>query len=451
MSPPPEPKVDRKPVQPVTLHPTITTTAITSAARSHLASYPFPPPAEALISNPPATAPLLGKRTPRKLASSPGSYRDDHVAMEAPKQLKHQFPYTPPPAETSVESDSTANSTVDPLAEPNLSPRNFPLPQSPHFDSDSDIEANDSDGHSPSRRPARLSRSDDEDHISKKPIIHQQPLAFRSRNHSPSTPLPRPHTSAGVGLITPLMQRAHSSPGVDSSGRFVTPQYHPSQTAPRRPPSPLTAGSRRRSPLRSAMEESYPSWSGLAIEPNIPEHAELDLSEDFSHISPVPTYHNTFPRSRRRPTSPLHPSASAPTLHIHSSARAISPHTTGTSSPGSASDKRYFINDSYPTNFSYSYPSTSSMPSTPSSFRSRSPSISSLETIEDSPDAEEAAMIAAEEDAKDRMEEIDTGEVKRRASLELRGNTLRSNKERKRWSVCGAERRADFSLEVIEE
>jgi hypothetical protein len=57
-----------------------------------------------------------------------------------------------------------------------------------------------------------------------------------------------------------------------------------------------------------------------------------------------------------------------------------------------------------------------------------------------------------EEDARQKAEDSDgTSEQRRRSSLELRGNSLRSNKERKRWSVCGAERRADFSLEPIEE
>jgi len=203
------------------------------------------------------------------------------------------------------------------------------------------------------------------------------------------------------------------------------------------------------------MEESYPvSWSGLAIEPNIPEHAELDLSErlpeSLSHTSPIPTYHNTFPRSRRRPASPLHTSASAPALAgPRSDIRATSPHAGGTSSP----QPRYYPSDIFPTSFGYS--SASSMPSTPSSFRSRSPSISSLETIEDSPDAEEAARLAAEEDAKYRAEMgeagIEPGDSRRRSSLDGRASSLRSNKERKRWSVCGAERRADFSLEPIEE
>jgi hypothetical protein len=90
------------------------------------------------------------------------------------------------------------------------------------------------------------------------------------------------------------------------------------------------------------------------------------------------------------------------------------------------------------------------MPSTPTSLRSRSPSISSLETIEDTPDAEEAALLEDEE-AKLKGEDGDLGDLPRKTSLESRASNLRSNKERKRWSVCGAERRADFSLEPIEE
>ena len=316
---------------------------------------------------------------------------------------------------------------------PQLSPQNIQLPPSPPIESDDDRD-------SFRRRPSYFKRTDSDPNLSSRPVIHQLP--FRSRNNSPST-MTRPHTS--IGLTMPLMQRAHSSPGVDSSGRFITPAYH----TPRRPASPLSTA-RRRSPLRGTMEESYPvSWSGLAMEPNIPEHAELDLSDrfpvEYSSISPIPQYHHTFPRSRRRPASPLHASASAPLLSVRSELRAVSPHTSGTVSPHT----KYYANEAFPNSFS----SVSSMPSTPSSFRSRSPSISSLETIEDTPDAEEAARIAAEEDLRYRAEmgEAEMTESKRRSSLEGRGSTLRSNKERKRWSVCGAERRADFSLEVIEE
>lgn len=424
--------------------PTAVTSTTTSVTRFATSTAPRP-----LLDFSPTHHILSSRQTSIPKVSYSDYSNIEHVTMIPSVQLT--LPNSPPlpQSENATHSDSV-NTPSASMAAPALSPRNLPLPPSPPFQYDSDNEnddANDSDNASPP--PARYYRESDSS-ISRKPVIHQQSLPFRTTTHTPSTPNTRPHTSSGIAAAAPLMQRAHSSPGVDSLGRFVTPQYH---SAPRRPASPLSAGSRRRSPLRSAMEESYSSWSGLAMEPNIPEHAELDLSEDYSHMSPMPSYHTTFPRSRRRPTSPLHPSASAPSLNIMSgSTRAVSPHTTGTSSPGSGTEKRYFANESYPTGFSYSYSSAGSMPSTPSSLRSRSPSISSLETIEDSPDAEEAAMNAAEEDAKYRVDEsMESGESRRRGSLEIRGSTLRSNKERKRWSVCGAERRADFSLEVIEE
>lgn len=313
---------------------------------------------------------------------------------------------------------------------PPLSPKDIQLPPSPPFDNPLLS--------SPSRtRPSLLLRGTSEPTISS-PVsprsYHQLPL--RPRTQSPSRPQTRPHTSAGA----PLMQRAHSSPGVDSTGRFITTPYN----TPRRPTSPLNAG-RRRSPLRSAMEESYPGSlfrGGLNIEPNIPEHEELEiLSEDLHQSSPIPSYSNTFPRSRRRPQSPLHQSASAPSLQ----ARATSPSTSRSTSPSFAPNK--YTNEPYPV---CSFSSASSMPSTPTSMRSRSPSISSLDTIEDTPEAEEAAML--EEESNQKGEDSDGGyEHRRRGSLESRGNGLRSNKERKRWSVCGAERRADFSLEPIEE
>jgi hypothetical protein len=309
---------------------------------------------------------------------------------------------------------------------PQRSPKNIQLPPSPP--SEEQILP------SPKQtRPAIPSRDSSFPSTPLPTAIASIQLPNRPRAPSPSRPQIRPQSSGGV----PLMQRAHSSPGVDSSGRFITPFY----SAPRRPTSPLHAG-RRRSPLRSGMEESYPgtsSWIGLSIEPNIPEHEELEIiTDDNSHPSPVPSY-STLPRSRRRPISLLHQSASAPSLQ----ARALSPSTSRSTSPLLAAQK--YANEPYPM---YSFSSASSMPSTPTSLRSRSPSISSLETIEDIPDAEEAAMLE-EEEGKQKDEE--GGDIRRRSSLEIRGSNLRNNKERKRWSVCGAERRADFSLEPIEE
>ena len=276
--------------------------------------------------------------------------------------------------------------------------------------------------------------------------------------HTPSRPRAQSPSSKGhmrAQSSTPTsyaspMQRAHSTPGVDATGRFILP------AAPRRPSSPSAYSGRRRSPLRSTLDESYaavPTWSGLNIEPNIPEHAELDISATAQHplsstadtdlflASPSVSLHNTFPRARRRPTSPLHQSASAPSLHTTLSPQFFAS-TPSSSSPVLAAQK--YANEPYP---HYSFSSASSMPSTPTSFRSRSPSISSLETIPDTPDAEEAARREAEELANlPSAAGLDDIESKRRSS-----GGFGTKKERKRWSVCGAERRTDFSLEPIEE
>lgn len=260
-----------------------------------------------------------------------------------------------------------------------------------------------------------------------------------SRNRSPmASGHFRSHSSSGT-LILPPMQRAHSSPGVDSTGCFIVP----AATGQHRPASPLGHSTRRRSPLRSAMEEIYPTgptWSGLYIGPNIPEHAELDiptsgplphtnLSEgELGHTSFSSAY-NTIPRSRRTPPLSLYHSSSTPNLP-----RSAASQMSGASSP--LLNAQRYANEPYPLHPALSFGSGSSMPSTPTSLRSRSPSISSLETIPDTPDAEQAAQLE------------EANEARRRSSVEMR---FGGKEKRKRWSVCGAERRGDFSLGVIEE
>lgn len=86
--------------------------------------------------------------------------------------------------------------------------------------------------------------------------------------------------------------------------------------------------------------------------------------------------------------------------------------------------------------------------------RSRSPSLSSLETIEDSPDAEEEAIEADRVDRLRAAVEREEAGDQRRSSLDApegRGRSLGFGKRdsRKRWSVCGAERRGDLDLETI--
>ncbi|MCJ1404003.1 hypothetical protein MMC11_007227 [Xylographa trunciseda] len=274
-----------------------------------------------------------------------------------------------------------------------------------------------------------------------------KPLPFRSRNRSPyaKTHL-RTHSSAS-SLSTPPMVRAHSSPIVDAFGHLHVAPYA-------RPSSPLYSPARRQSPLRKPLDEGYFSTSNyghgfIDIGETISENSELDLtprpppadSEAFPS-SPV-SIHHTFPRSRRRPVSPLH------SILQPQSYSSQSPLHTSSSSPTLAAK----FNESYPS-------SLSSIPSTPTSLRSRSPSISSLETIEDSPDAEEAAQEAysiARLRAAAEMEEGEGDqerEGRRRGSLDVPGRLsggvlLGGRDKRKRWSVCGAERRGDLDLETI--
>ncbi|OAP55405.1 hypothetical protein AYL99_10378 [Fonsecaea erecta] len=340
-------------------------------------------------------------------------------------------PLTNPPLNLSATSDTRAFANLSLNSSPEIRAEDIELPPSPL-----DLEPGPSPCPSPTSSPSRS--------------VETLPkhAHYLSHNITPSRPRAaspprrvRPLSAGGVANAPP-MQRAHSSPGVDASGRYITPYG-----VPRRPSSPLHSG-RRSSPLRAAVEEAYPgvpSWSGLSIEPNIPENEELELTGDTdqSQPSPMSSFSNTLPRARRRGVQPLHQSASAPSLY----ARAMSPSVSGRTSPLPSFAPQKYTYEPYPI---YSLSSASSMPSTPTSLRSRSPSISSLETIEDAPDAEEAAILE-EEEAKLRGEDGDAAELRRRSSLDIRGGNLRSNKERKRWSVCGAERRADFSLEPIEE
>jgi hypothetical protein len=289
-------------------------------------------------------------------------------------------------------------------------------------------------------RPPTIRRSTEPDMSPNSPFLNK-PLPFRTRNRSPyARSHLRSHSSAS-SLSVPPMTRAHSSPIVDSFGHFhmATSSYRPS--------SP-----RRVSPLRRPLESEYPTptsasgYTHLDIEETISENHELDLTprstiqETESFPSPSPSIHHTFPRSRRRPSSPLYNIVQPG--YNNNNYSSPSPLHTSVSSPTLA------------TKFNESYPSSlSSVPSTPTSFRSRSPSISSLETIPDSPDAEEAAQeedaITRLKDAADREER--EGRPSRRGSLGGEGGRSggRGGDKRKRWSVCGAERRGDLDLETI--
>lgn len=278
----------------------------------------------------------------------------------------------------------------------------------------------------------------------------------------------------------PPMVRAHSSPAYTHRSDY-------------RSSSPLRSPGRVRSPFRIPTEEEpslVASPSAMFDIEAISEDAELDLTprpttaekppttSAHLYLSPSPspstlgspqftpssgsgisssTFNlnsssSSFRLGRRRPTSPLHQVSHAGLLSHHSSGTTTTTSTTRSSSANSSPllEPSKF-NESFPSELPLHHArsfSSSSVPSTPTSMRSRSPSISSLETIPDTPDAEEAAA------AQDRLDR-ESGVVVRRGSLDMPGQRsgggfgFGGRDKRKRWSVCGAEIRGDLDLETI--
>ena len=261
-------------------------------------------------------------------------------------------------------------------------------------------------------------------------VVHKPSAAtlpLRPRNRSPYMRTHMRSRSSNSPLSTPQLAPSRSSP-VPDAARAMPP-------AIARPPSPSGPLARRRSPLRRVSDEVYPTYGGqVDIGETIAEGKELDLTPkpadaELSQTSPIQA---TFPRIRRRPSSPLHQvSQNSGSSHVL---------RTSLSSPSLAATT---FNEPYPCSYSYA---SSSISSTPTSFRSRSPSISSLETIPDTPDAElEAENVARLKAAADKEGDTEGEEgVRRRSSL---GGVMKD--KRKRWSVCGAERRGDLDLETI--
>ncbi|QIW96132.1 hypothetical protein AMS68_001650 [Peltaster fructicola] len=293
----------------------------------------------------------------------------------------------------------------------------------------------------------------------------QQPKA--SRNRSPYSRSHLRSRSSGSALA-PVMIRAHSMPAVhslrayDLSGAATPPSgsLSPNLTASH---SPQRSPARVRSPFKTDDSGYFqlprsPHWfetsSGGPIE-SIQEDSELDLtprnSAAFVSASPAqpPAILSSRTGSmRRRPASPLY------------SVAAASPRLAPTSSPADANQESPALApaklpETSQTTFQlHHYASTSSfssISSTPSSVRSRSPSISSLETIEDAPDAEFEAIEADRlwrlqlSEKGERGEDAGDDTARRKGFGFSRGR----NSERKRWSVCGGERRADLDLETI--
>lgn len=240
-------------------------------------------------------------------------------------------------------------------------------------------------------------------------------------------------------------------PGLNGSGHLLISTHH------KRPASPVGSPSRIRAP-RKPVDEMFPGLPNRGLI-DINENGAL-ASEDLTPVerssSPILNpYQSSGLLRSRRPSSPLrHVSAS----HSTSSTSTPSTPSSVASSPLYQSSK--FDSFLGPTSYSgtFSYPgsfASSSVPSTPTSARSRSPSISSLETIPDSPDAEEAALEAeriaqlkADADASDGGMEAKKPDVPSGRGRTL-GVGLSARDKRKRWSVCGAERRGDLNLDTI--
>ncbi|KAM0329786.1 hypothetical protein ACHAQA_003950 [Verticillium albo-atrum] len=300
----------------------------------------------------------------------------------------------------------------------------------------------------PLRKPPTIRRSTDPNPSSpNSPSWTVSPaMPFRPRTTSPLSGF---HTrSRSAVSLAPSMSRTQSLPGVNGSGHILySPQLRPS--------SPSGSPSRVRTPRKPA-DEAFPTSpirsSVLDHDRKLPERSLSPVLGAAAPPSSTPIT-TTAAGRYRRPSSPLRynghsATASVPTLPSTPSSASSSP--LGRSYEGFSSNySSYSTLSAFP---------PSSVPSTPTSTRSRSPSISSLETIPDSPDAEEAAMEAEriaqlKADAEAAEEGVDPTEGKGKSSLDVptRGRTLGfgSRDKRKRWSVCGAERRGDLDLETI--
>ncbi|KAI1844254.1 hypothetical protein JX265_010312 [Neoarthrinium moseri] len=251
-------------------------------------------------------------------------------------------------------------------------------------------------------------------------------LPYRPRTTSP---LSGTHTrsKSAASLAPPSMSRTRSMPGFDVAGRLSSPLL--------RPESPSGSPNRTRQ-RRKPADEAFPPTSPI-------RSSVLESSERLQHEGAA--------LGHRRTESPLRHAIPIPPASQATTSLPSTPSSVATSP-----SYRYDMN-SGGYNFPSYYP-PSSVPSTPTSIRSRSPSISSLETIPDSPDAEEAAlederMAKLRAAAEGSDGEDSSGESKGRNSADLqpRGRTLGlgSRDKRKRWSVCGAERRGDIDLETI--
>ncbi|CZT22641.1 uncharacterized protein RCC_08346 [Ramularia collo-cygni] len=302
-------------------------------------------------------------------------------------------------------------------------------------------------------------------------LLHKPPPADRHVEQQPSPTshpqqrslFPRSHLrsrSDGTVLFSNSPSASAAPPMARTrSADYLTPQHAAQQTHPAGLRTPPT---RQRSPFgeEHPRPRSPRSWEGSGI-PSIQEDVALNIPLSRPLIPLARSSSGSLRRSR--PASPLHSvtnAVSTPSTNNYAgSINYAGSHTGSANYAGSADGsergspqlgpiQRYYSNEAYPSATS----SSASLSSTPTSWmsRSRSPSISSLETIEDA--GEEIEMKEAEEVEKLREAAAADAEGSRRSSFDGGGaGRLRGvlGRERKRWSVCGGERRADLDLETI--
>lgn len=281
------------------------------------------------------------------------------------------------------------------------------------------------------------------------PISAAPAMSYRPRNTSPFS---RGHlrSKSSSSPLAPPMARAQSMPGFNGAGHLLSSPIQ-------RPASPLGSPSRVRVP-RKPVDDVFPGMPTRILR-SVSETSSISEEEtpraiDRS-VSPVLGLPSIASYTRsRRPSSPLRYN----TQHSSSNSTTSTTPSSVTSSP---SYNSYRFHDQLQGGYmgSMSFPgsfASSSVPSTPTSARSRSPSISSLETIPDSPDAEAAALeaerIAQLKAAADAADGGEDGKLKSALDTSgTRGRTLGfgGRDKRKRWSVCGAERRGDLNLDTI--
>lgn len=254
------------------------------------------------------------------------------------------------------------------------------------------------------------------------------------------------------GPAPPPIYRTQSMPGYYSTSQLQSPPNYQIQ-------SPKSSTYRVRFPRKQVDEvfvglPSLPSRS-LPGTHNLISEEDKSSVFDGNELSTAKGY-NSLPRPRR-PASPRLTAQQIAYDKTPPSSASVS--FSPTSYPSRISDQ-YGSNSNYCYSGLLSYRgsfSSYSITSTPTSARSRSSSISSLETIPDSPDAEEAA-IEADRIARSKVEAKVTeicDESKSKFSRDAnsnRGRIIGSNfvrDKRKRWSVCGAERRGDLNLDTI--